>query len=282
MKKISASDLREMIREGISESALVRRLSLSEEEKFIRDITDEDDTPTDEEVTDFIMNNRLFDVDLIEQLVDPGLLGFSAKYANVNEEWLEEFKENIYKWSNETTWIGGDKSIVPYVFGFEPDDTELWIPDNEIIVPSWIETSPSYLLLAKQLIEKGKLLSNLNWRDFEKLIGDLLEKDGWNVVVTQATKDGGIDIIADKIDVNIGNIKSVWQAKKYSGKNFVKLKEVRELYAIREEQKASKALMVTTNRLTRDAIKWIKKDEYRFGYKDNKDLEKWIKRLFDK
>jgi restriction system protein len=139
--------------------------------------------------------------------------------------------------------------------------------------------SPSYLLIAKKLLESGKSLSMLQWREFEHLIGDLLEKDGWKVIVTQATKDGGVDIIANKEDSVLGMVKTVWQAKKYSGNNLVKLNEVRELYAAREEQKASKALIVSTNKLTKDAIKWIKKDEYRFGYKEGSDIENSINKI---
>ena len=173
-----------------------------------------------------------------------------------------------------STWLARESVDL-----YNPIDSQIWTPNNKI-VPVWVDNSPSYLSLAKDIIKNGKMLSDMHWRDFEKLMGDLLEKDGWNVVVTQPTKDGGVDIIADRKIEGIGNIKSVWQAKKYSASNTVKLNEVRELYAIREDFKASKALIVTTNRLTKDAIDWIKKDEFRFGYKDGKDIEAWIERVF--
>lgn len=158
----------------------------------------------------------------------------------------------------------------------KPNEPKIWKPSDQIVVPPWVGTTPSYILLAKDLLQHGELLSGLNWRDFEKLIGDLLEFDGWLVQVTQATRDGGIDVVAIKSDPVLGKIKSIWQAKKYGQHNKVKLSEVRELSAIREYEKATKAIIVTTSHLTHDAIEWVKQDIFRLGYKDKEDLKKWL------
>lgn len=159
-----------------------------------------------------------------------------------------------------------------------PEESKLWKPNKEILVPSWVEKSPSYILLALELLRDGKSLSELHWRDFEKLIGDLLESDGWTVFVTQKTRDGGIDIVATKSDPAIGPIKSIWQAKRYGPTNKVTLKEVRELSGVLAMERATKAVVVTTNCLTRDAINWVQRDLYRLDYKDKEDLENWLNR----
>ena len=117
----------------------------------------------------------------------------------------------------------------------------------------------------------------MKWRDFEKLVGELLESDGWIVEVTKQTRDGGIDVVASRDDPTIGKIKSLWQAKRYGPKSKVRLHEVRELSAIREEFRATKAMVVTTNRLTRDAVEWIRRDIYRLGYKEHDDMAEWIR-----
>jgi hypothetical protein len=52
----------------------------------------------------------------------------------------------------------------------------------------------------------------------------------------------------------LGEIRSVWQAKKYRPTSKVKLSELRELSAVREAEKATKGVMGTTSRLSRDAI----------------------------
>ncbi|WP_234571310.1 restriction endonuclease [Rhodohalobacter sp. 614A] len=278
--KISASYLREIIEELIAPSISLRRSSI--DEKFLPpDMNDINEPPSEEEVTDFVLSNQLYDQELVEQLSNPGLLGFHSKFGEATDEWISAFREMTEDWANNNSWLGGDEPIWVQIIYGSPDSSELWAPSNELITPSWVDLSPSYFLIAKDLIEKGKHLSELTWRDFENLIGYLLENDGWKVNVTQATKDGGIDVIGIKEDRNIGLIKSIWQAKKYGPKNLVRLNEVRELYAAREESKASKAVIVTTNRLTRDAIKWIRKDEYRFEFRGKKELEDWIRRAIE-
>lgn len=103
-----------------------------------------------------------------------------------------------------------------------------------------------------------------------------MEAEGWRVKVTQASRDGGIDVVATKSDETLGEIRSVWQAKKYRPTNKVKLSEVRELSAVCEAERATKGVMVTTSRLTRDAIEWVKRDIYRLGYKEHDHVKRWI------
>ena len=275
--RANAHYLRMVIKDIIAPTMELRRNSV-DEIYLPNDLTDFKEPPFEEEITDFVLSNQLYDQDLVIHLSDPGLLGFNGNLAQISDGWLVEFRNNTRDWANSNSWLGGDEPIWVTILYGEPENTEIWTPEREII-PQWLDLSPSYLLLAKELIAKGKHLSGLNWRDFENLIGYLLEKDGWEVNVTQATKDGGIDVIALKNDLNLGQVKSVWQAKKYGTKNLVRLNEVRELYAAREESKSSKAFIVTTNKLTKNAIEWIMKDEYRFGYKEGDDISNWINRI---
>lgn len=272
---ITAQDLRDIVEQAISKTIDIHRDSrVSQDENYISP----GGPPTDEEIDDFIFHNPLLDEEIVEQLIDPGLLGFHAKNARASEEWLEEFKDKIGSWAGNNSWLGADEPFRKFIHLREPQETELWIPSATIVAPTWAQSSPTYILLAIDLLRQGKLLSELPWREFEKLIGELLEAEGWHVQVTKPTRDGGIDVVATVSDAIIGEVKAVWQAKKYSLSNKVKLKEVRELSAIRDDEKATKAMIVTTSHLTQDAIDWVKRDVYRLGYKDKEDIEKWLQR----
>jgi restriction system protein len=83
-------------------------------------------------------------------------------------------------------------------------------------------------------------------------------------------------LLQKKFDNILGDIKSIWQAKKYSSTNLVRLSHVRELSAVRESFDATKGIIITTSRLTKDAIEWIKKDAYKLFFKDNQQLIDWI------
>ena len=272
-KIISVQDLRDIIAETIEPSISVRRASLD-----IQINTSEvlEGPPTEDEINDFIFSNALYDIETIERLIDPGLLGFSSTYAEDDHDYLGEFRELTSQWVDNNSWLGGDSSFLLAEFA-SPSPSESFIWQPPMPKPTWFATSPSYLVLAADILKEGRLLSEMHWRDFEKLIGLLLEDQGWSVVVTKATRDGGIDVVATKEDTDIGLIQSVWQAKKYSPNNKVKLKDVRELSAVREEQKATKGVIVTTSHLTRDAIEWVNRDIYRLSYKEQEEIENWVR-----
>lgn len=78
-----------MVEEAMSGTIEIHRASrAAQEENYVPPTG----APTDEEIDDFIFHNPLLDEETVEQLIDPGLLGFHAKGARATEEWLAEFR----------------------------------------------------------------------------------------------------------------------------------------------------------------------------------------------
>jgi len=271
--RLTATDLREIVKTEIASSIDLHRASRFETDS---DYIAPDGEPIEQEITDFIRTNQLLDFKTIDFSSSPSILGFETRFDSVRAEWLEEFKDNVHDWAETNTWQGADLLDIEVLIKPEPTKSTIWHPTSEIIQPSWIEKSPSTLILAADLLRSGRLLSELSWRNFEKLIATLLEQSGWCIELTRGSKDGGIDVIATMEDSEVGLIKALWQAKKHSLKNKVRIHEVRELSAIRDNQKATKGMLVTTSHLTRGALEWIQQDEYRLGFKDKSDVEKWV------
>lgn len=276
MKEVTIEALRTIIFNEINNSIAIHRYSRknNEGDNYILPKGD----PTDEEIDDFICSNVLFDIDLMQRLTDPGLLGFNTIRARANNEWIYEFEQKVRDWANNNSWLSADLPWNKLDNNILADESSIWIPENSIVRPLWVSASPSFIVIAAELLRSGRLLSEMKWQDFESLIGWLLESDGWQVDITKQTRDGGIDVIATKNDYVLGEMKSLWQAKKYRLSNKVKLSEVRELSAIRDNEKASKAVIVTTSHLSKDAIKWVKRDIYRLDYKEQEDVEMWVKK----
>ena len=233
--------------------------------------------PTDEEIDDFIASNALLDLETQEQLLDPGFLGFDAKTARATTSWPRTFRRNVRDWAENESWLAADQPWRDWVVERRPVESTLWQP-GEASQPGWLASSPAALLLAADLLRAGRLLSELPWRRFEELIGALLEAEGWSVKVTRPSKDGGVDVVATKNDPLIGVVRAVWQAKRYGPTRRVRLSEVRELSAVVESERATKGVVVTTSRLTKDAIGWVRRDLYRLDYKDAEKVEAWVLR----
>jgi len=140
--------------------------------------------------------------------------------------------------------------------------------------------SPSYGILQK-LLKQRLRVDDLSWREFEKLVAQLLESDGFQIELMNGTKDGGVDIIATKLNDISGYYKTLWQAKKFS-KNKVTLSTIRELADSVNEFSASKGVIVTTTFLTKDALCRVERDKYTLGKVDRVDLDNWINRILYK
>jgi HJR/Mrr/RecB family endonuclease len=147
----------------------------------------------------------------------------------------------------------------------------------EIVRRNIARFSPSQEVL-QSLWAKHLSIDSLSWRQFEKLVAELLCTDGYTINTIKGTKDGGIDVVAFKNDGISGYFKTVWQAKKYS-KNKVGLHLIRELADSVHEFNASKGIIVTTSFLTADALQRVHRDRYTLGKVDRTDLQSWVSRI---
>jgi hypothetical protein len=87
---------------------------------------------------------------------------------------------------------------------------------------------------------------------FERLVADLYAAEGWETCVTQASQDGGIDVVATRDD-GIGQTALI-QAKRYGPDTKVGAREIREYAAVRDRhEQADMMLVVTTGTFTAPA-----------------------------
>jgi restriction system protein len=136
--------------------------------------------------------------------------------------------------------------------------------------------SPSVRLILDLQAQRLKL-ENVDWQQFEELVAELLRGDGYTVTLTKRTRDGGVDILAERSVPKMGTILTVWQAKKMKEGNKVGLRVIRELADTRTQMKASKGIIVTSTSLTRDAIRRIQSDKYILAGFQKPELLEWIR-----
>lgn len=108
-------------------------------------------------------------------------------------------------------------------------------------------------------INSGTNLAAMDWQDFENLIRELFQKiysqNGWEVKVTQASRDWWIDAVAFDPDP-IKWWKIVIQAKRYT--NVVWVSAVRDLYGSVMNEWAMKWILATTSYFWSDAYDFVK------------------------
>ena len=108
-------------------------------------------------------------------------------------------------------------------------------------------------------VDEGVNIAAMDWQDFENLVRELFEKelsssDG-EVMITQPSRDGGVDAVAFDPDPIRGG-KIVIQAKRYT--NVVGVSAVRDLYGTVVNEGAIKGILVTTSGYGNDAYEFAK------------------------
>lgn len=134
--------------------------------------------------------------------------------------------------------------------------------------------SPTVGLLMS-LREKKITLEDLHWREFEQVVAELLDQDGWKVALGRGSQDGGVDIWAERSVPGAGPILTVWQAKHLSNQR-VGISVVRELADTVREYRASKGVIVTSSFLTKGALERVHKDTYLLGKMERNELLDWV------
>lgn len=126
-----------------------------------------------------------------------------------------------------------------------------------------------------------ELIYNISSREFEEIIERIFQDEGFETVLTQATRDGGRDIIATKCEMG-KPIVSYIECKRYGRKNSVGVNIVRSLYGVQSSDRANKSILVTTGHVTRDARRFIEDQNVMMSVIDADEIHDLIQRSAQK
>ena len=118
-------------------------------------------------------------------------------------------------------------------------------------------------------------MRNLTPRQFEQMLAELLDDMGWEVELTQATRDGGKDILA-YMNTELGRLLCLVDAKRYREDRTIGVGMVRTLYGTLCDYQANSAMMVTTSSFSPDAKEFQQRHQYQLTLRDYSDVVKWI------
>ncbi len=114
-------------------------------------------------------------------------------------------------------------------------------------------------------------------RVFEKLVSELLTREGMDVTLTPPSRDGGKDILA-LAQTPFGKQLYLVECKRNARENPIGVTVVRSLYGVVMKENASSGLIVTTSQFTSDAKSFAEPVQYRMGLVDFQSLLGWIKK----
>ncbi len=171
-----------------------------------------------------------------------------------------------WSWAEISKILSGKTHTVEYK---APDVKKFESPIIQIDFSKISEELTAYLL------KKPDVMHSISPRKFEELVAYIMEKHGYEVTLTQQSRDGGIDIFAIKND-GFGNILTIVDCKKYSATNPVGIAAVRGMYGTLQIESASHGIIATTSRFTPDAYSLAQEYKYQLSLKDHADILHWI------
>lgn len=128
---------------------------------------------------------------------------------------------------------------------------------------------------AEALIEHYKeKIRNMSPREFEFFVANIFERLGYSVKITQATRDGGYDIIATKADPIPFTL--IVECKHWGEKHKVDVSVVRSVYGVQMAEQANQSVIVTSSKFTRDARKFAEERKNLMALLDIDDLINFI------
>lgn len=131
--------------------------------------------------------------------------------------------------------------------------------------------------LMRELKRDPNRMLSLSPRQFEELIAELFEREGFSVEITPRSKDGGRDVIAVRND-DLGSHLYLAECKRYSRDRPVGVSYVRALYGVMERERATRGILATTSYFSREARSFADDLKWRIGLKGYDELCAWLKR----
>jgi hypothetical protein len=164
---------------------------------------------------------------------------------------------------------------------------KIGILDRHIVetAPPIVRVVPNITAQLLQFLrEDPKRMRGLSADVFEDLVGDRLEKMGYDVTLSKPTnrKDGGVDLIAVPKAAGAGTFLLAGQVKHHSGDQKVGVEDIDRLVALKNGN-FRLGLLATNTEFTADALWKAVKDDNKFfaRLRDFNDLKRWLENNFD-
>jgi len=129
--------------------------------------------------------------------------------------------------------------------------------------------------LLDRIKAKPTEMYSLTPRQFEELVAELFRRQGYEVRLTPASKDGGKDIYVAKRDT-VGALMYLVECKQFAPDRPVGVGLIRQLYGVVQQENATGGILATTSFFTKGAKEFTEKVRYRLSLKNYIDLQKWV------
>lgn len=213
---------------------------------------------SDNEVFNIVMN-RLRSYDLSDNNLGKIISKIKEEGSN-NPSYVVDVINSYFRESRLKSEFFSDFSediCQSYTLGKGMDLTypKIFLPDhNKIIIPKEIKKDIRIInkSLITQIAERPEILDSLTFRQFEEAVCELFEKNGYKVILTKQTHDGGKDLIILNHSL-MGNLVFYAECKKFARTRPVGVDLVRQFYGTIAADRVTAGIFITSSYFSSDA-----------------------------
>jgi len=144
--------------------------------------------------------------------------------------------------------------------------------EHKRVVSDVVDVSEEFL---RRVHREPGIVYDLSSRGFEKLVAELLQRLGYSVQLTPASRDGGKDIYAARKD-HLGTFLYIVECKRYAPDRRVGVALVRQLHGVVQAEQATAGILATTSFFTRDAQSFQETIASQVSLRDYYEIRKWL------
>jgi restriction endonuclease Mrr len=202
------------------------------------------------------------------------LLPLGGSLGSLTSKDKEEFKKFLKKAWGPLRRKEPEESIEEIAYTIEnlPESSSERLIDNSRI--EIFDTTEDLIDLLKS--HPGNIFS-INHRRLEEVVARLLEGRGWDVEITPATRDGGLDIFASKDNSDLGRLLCLVEVKQRQPEKSIGVGVVRSLFGTLCDHQANKGILVTTSHFSKDAEQFQERHHYQLGLRKHDHIMEWIR-----
>ncbi len=126
---------------------------------------------------------------------------------------------------------------------------------------------------------QGEDLTEIHWRQFERLTAEYFKREGYRVTLGPGRADGGIDIHAAKDRIFAGPKIIIIQCKRIKSGNKVVINDVKALYCDVLEMGAAKGIIATTTRLATNGREYCDARKHRLERAEGQTVLNWVREM---
>ncbi|MFT3908055.1 MAG: restriction endonuclease [Ferruginibacter sp.] len=225
----------------------------------------------------FIEHQNLFKA---PPVVAEALIGLSkmSDYIDFTDTYTTYLRtiDSILKPSKELQALGEVAKLMKQDFNLSDLINLEEEEEDEVIL---IDETKRIKRIITDIYNDNSIALSIQPREFEEVVAELLNSQGFKVELTKQTRDNGYDIIAIKYLDSHNPIKFLVECKRFS-KQKVGVEIIRSFSHVIASEKANRGIIVTTSYFTLDAKKMQKETPYLLDYRDKDKLMEWIDQYY--